>query len=266
MGGRLRPAGVLAVWLIRSQWSAQAFDWGFAARAVGRHRYGTYCGRALGWAVFLRPLKPRPFMRNLVLATVTGFTAITLAGRAGDFVLPYLRCGGRLSLAVFDLPMAARLVGFTPTRVEASGVPVGPVGPKLAWVLTFGAKIVGASCLAVVAVLFSLRHFTEPVKRRLLAGAALPGTWFGGWSTRSDGALVLMLVYSLLEWVPIAARYWSLAQAFFGVVSITFVDSLILMVFLIITFVATVPVGFGLALQEGLGGQGLRQIGREAAG
>ena len=34
----------------------------------------------------------------------------------------------------------------------------------------------------------------------------------------------------------------------------------------IITFVAIMPVGFGLALQEGLGWQSLRQIGREAAG
>jgi len=332
-------AGVLAVWLIRAQWSAQAFDWGFAARAVARLRwpwllvsllpiYGTYFARALRWAVFLRPLKPRASLRNLTVATVIGFTAITVFGRAGDFVRPYLiavkekvPAASQVAIwlleRIFDLLMASLLLGFALTRVESSGV---PVGPKLAWVLTFGGKIVGASCLAVVAVLFSLRHFAEPVKRRLLAAARfLPGKWFGRVektvtslvkgveSTRSDGALVLMLAYSLLEWALIAACYWCLAQAFSGVISLTFVDCTILMGFVsfggvvqipgvgggtqvvailvltelfgirlelatsfavllwIITFVAIMPVGLGLALQEGLGWRGLRQIGREAA-
>ena len=40
--------------------------------------FGTYYGRALRWAVFLRPLKARPSIRNLLVATVIGFTAITL--------------------------------------------------------------------------------------------------------------------------------------------------------------------------------------------
>jgi len=187
--------------------------------------------------------------------------------------------------------------------------------------VTFGGKIVGASCLVVLAVLFSLRHFAQPVRRRLFAAAGfLPGKWFrriektlaalveGVESTRSDGALLLTLAYSVLEWVLIAGCYWGLAQPFSGVINITLVDLLILMAFVsfegvvqipgvgsgtevvavlvltelfgvrlelgtsfaallcIIIFIVIVPVGFELALREGLGGQGLRQIGREAAG
>jgi hypothetical protein len=256
-------------------------------------------------------------MRNPTVATVMGFTAITVFGRAGDFVRPYLRCGGHVSLAVFDRP-AASLLGFALTRAAASGV---SVGRKLAWMVTFGGKIVGASCLVVLAVLFSLRHFAQPVRRRLFAAAGfLPGKWFrriektlaalveGVESTRSDGALLLTLAYSVLEWVLIAGCYWGLAQPFSGVINITLVDLLILMAFVsfegvvqipgvgsgtevvavlvltelfgvrlelgtsfaallcIIIFIVIVPVGFELALREGLGGQGLRQIGREAAG
>jgi hypothetical protein len=172
----------------------------------------------------------------------------------------------------------------------------------------------------VFAVLLSLRHFAEPVRRRLVAAAGwLPERWVsrvvklinalvkGVESIRSDGALLLIFLYSVLEWLLIAACYWCLAQAFVGIINITIVDVLILMGFIsfggvvqipgvgggtqvvailvltelygirvelatsfalllwILTFVAIVPVGLGLALKEGLDWRSLRQIGREAA-
>ena len=332
-------AGVLAAWFILSQLSARSFDWALAATAVTRLRwpwlllalipiFGTYYGRALRWAVFLKPQKAHPSMRNLLISTIIGFTAITLFGRAGDFVRPYLiavkekvpvtsQIASWLLERIFDLLMASLLLGFALTRVEASGV---HVGPKLAWVLQFGGKIVGTSCVAVFAVLLSLRHFAEPVRRRLVAAAGwLPERWVsrvvklinafvkGVESIRSDGALLLIFLYSVLEWLLIAACYWCLAQAFVGIINITIVDVLILMGFIsfggvvqipgvgggtqvvailvltelygirvelatsfalllwILTFVAIVPVGLGLALKEGLDWRSLRQIGREAA-
>jgi uncharacterized protein (TIRG00374 family) len=332
-------AGVLAAWFILSQLSARSFDWALAATAVTRLRwpwlllalvpiFGTYYGRALRWEVFLKPQKAHPSMRNLLISTIIGFTAITLFGRAGDFVRPYLiavkekvpvtsQIASWLLERIFDLLMASLLLGFALTRVEASGV---HVGPKLAWVLQFGGKIVGTSCVAVFAVLLSLRHFAEPVRRRLVAAAGwLPERWVsrvvklinalvkGVESIRSDGALLLIFLYSVLEWLLIAACYWCLAQAFVGIINITIVDVLILMGFIsfggvvqipgvgggtqvvailvltelygirvelatsfalllwILTFVAIVPVGLGLALKEGLDWRSLRQIGREAA-
>jgi uncharacterized membrane protein YbhN (UPF0104 family) len=167
--------------------------------------------------------------------------------------------------------------------------------------------------------LFSLRHFTEPVRRGLVAATHwLPERWAakaektvnalvkGVESIRSDGALFLIFLYSVLEWVLIGACYWCLAQAYVGVINLTVVDVLILMAFIsfggvvqipgvgggtqvvailvltelygtrlelatsfalllwILTFVAIVPVGFGLALKEGLNWHSLRRIGSEA--
>jgi uncharacterized membrane protein YbhN (UPF0104 family) len=172
----------------------------------------------------------------------------------------------------------------------------------------------------VLVVLLSLRHFAEPARRRLIAAFHfLPEARFqrverfltalvqGVESTRSDGALLLIFVYSVLEWVLIAACYWCVVQAFAGIINLTFVDILILMGFVsfggvvqipgigggtqvaaalvltelfgtrlelatsfavflwMITFVAVVPAGLGLALKEGLDWHSLRQLGREAA-
>jgi uncharacterized membrane protein YbhN (UPF0104 family) len=172
----------------------------------------------------------------------------------------------------------------------------------------------------VLVALVSLRHFAEPVRRRLVTAARwLPERWSaraeklvnalvkGVESIRSDGALLLIFLYSVLEWVLIGACYWCLAQAYVGIINITVVDVLIMMGFIsfggvvqipgvgggtqvvavlvltelygiraelatgfalllwILTFVAIVPVGLGLALKEGLDWHNLRQIGREAA-
>lgn len=325
-------------WVIYSQWPKQGFDWNLAAATVLRLRwqwlllslvpiYATYWGRALRWAVFLKPLKPRPSMGKLLTATIIGFTAITLFGRAGDFVRPYLiaikeqvpvtsQLAAWLLERVFDLLMASLLLGFALSRVHEAGL---HVGPKFAWVLTFGGRIVWISCILVLVVLLSLRHFAEPVRKRLLAAFHfLPEARFahverllkalvrGVASTRSDAALLLILFYSVLEWILIAACYWCVVQAFVGVIDLTFVDILILMGFVsfggviqipgigggtqvaaalvltelfgirlelatsfavfiwIITFVAVVPAGLGLALKEGLDWHSLRQLGQEA--
>ena len=50
----------------------------------------SYVGRALRWEAMLRPLRPRVSLWNLCSATVIGFTAIVLLGRAGELVRPYL--------------------------------------------------------------------------------------------------------------------------------------------------------------------------------
>ena len=335
--------GVLSVgfaaWFFHSRLSTVAFDWGMAAAAVTRLRwqwlilalfpvFGTYYGRALRWEVFLKPQKAHPAMRNLLVATIIGFTAITLFGRAGDFVRPYLiavkekvpvtsQIASWFLERVFDLLMASLLLGFALTRVKTSGL---HVGAQLAWVLAFGGKIVAGSCAAVLIGLLALRKFAEPVRVRLVAAAGrLPARWAGRVeklvnalvkgieSVRSDGALLLILVYSIVEWFLIAACYWCLAQAYVGVINITIVDVLILMGFIsfggvvqipgvgggtqvvavlvltelygtrlelassfalllwILTFVAIVPVGLGLALSEGLNWQSLRQLGSDGA-
>jgi uncharacterized protein (TIRG00374 family) len=207
-------------------------------------------------------MKERPSIRNLLSATVIGFAAITLFGRPGEFVRPYLiavkervpvasQLAAWLLERIFDLLMALVVFGFALARVEASDV---HVGQRLAWVLAAGGRLVGLASVAVLVVLLSLRHFAEPARRRLIAALRfLPETQFskmerlitafvrGVESTRSDGALMLIFAYSVVEWALIAACYWCLAQSFAGVVSLTFVDVLIFMGFVSFGAVVQIP-------------------------
>jgi glycosyltransferase 2 family protein len=259
--------------IIYSQWPKQGFDWRLAVASLTRLRwqwllaslvpiYATYWGRALRWAVFLKPIKPRPSTAKLLSATIIGFTAITLFGRAGDFVRPYLiavkeqvpvssQLAAWLLERVFDLLMASLLLGFALSRVHGEGL---QVGPKFTWVLAFGGRIVWICCTLVFVVLLSLRHLAEPARRRLIAAFHfLPEARFqkverlltalvqGVESTRSDAALMLIFLYSVLEWILIAACYWCVVQAFTGIINFTFVDVLILMGFVSFGGVVQIP-------------------------
>lgn len=261
------------VWFLHVQLAARGFDWSLAAASFVRLRWGwlalslvpiagTYVIRALRWAVFLKPLKPSPSLLGLLSATVIGFTAITLFGRAGDFVRPYLisvkekvpvtsQLAAWVLERIFDLLMASLLLAFALARVQSWGA---ELGPKLAWVLAFGGRFVGFSCLAVLLLLVSMRHFAEPVRRRLVAAIRfLPEPQFlkierlitafvqGVESTRSDGALLLVLAYSVLEWALIAACYWCLARSFAGSVDLAFVNILILMGFVSFGGIVQIP-------------------------
>lgn len=265
------------VWFAWSQMASRHFDWGLAWSSVKHLHWGwlaislipiagTYYGRALRWAVFLRPLKKRPSLGNLFKATVIGFAAITVFGRPGEFVRPYLiAVKERVSIPsqmaawvlerMFDLLMALMCFAFALTRVSGAGL---QSGSKLAWVLAAGGRIVGVASLAVLVLIFSMRHFAEPVRKRLLSFLRfLPERQFlkieklitafvqGVESTRSDGALALVLVYSVLEWILIALCYWCLAQSFLGILNFTFVDTVVFLGF----------VSFGAAVQiPGVGG------------
>lgn len=266
-------AAAAVVWFLHAQLAERGFDWNLAAGSFVNLRWswlalslvpiaGTYVVRALRWAVFLKPLKARPSLRNLLSATVIGFTAITMFGRAGDFVRPYLisvkeevsftsQLASWVLERIFDLLMASLLLAFGLVQVQSWGV---QLGPTLAWVLTFGGRFVGISCLAVLVLLVSMRHLAEPVRRRLVAAVRfLPEARFrkierlltafvqGVESTRSDGALMLVLAYSVMEWALIAACYWCLARAFAGNVDLTFVNVLILMGFVAFGGIVQVP-------------------------
>jgi uncharacterized protein (TIRG00374 family) len=268
------------VWFLHAQLAARGFDWHLAAAGFVRLRWqwlalsllpigSTYVVRALRWSIFLKPLKAKPSLRNLLSATAIGFTAITLFGRPGEFVRPYLialkeRVPATSQFAawvlerIFDLLMALLLFAFALSRVQASGI---QAGPKLTWLLAFGGTIVGIACVAITAILLSFRHFAEPGRRRLVAALRfLPEARFlrierlitafvqGVESTRSDGALLAVLLYSLLEWVLIAACYWCLAQAFAGLIDLNLVDVLIFMGFVSFGAVIQIP-GIGGGIQ-----------------
>jgi len=229
--------------------------------------YSTYWGRALRWAVFLKPLKPKPSLRNLISATVVGFTAITLLGRPGEFVRPYLIAtkeqvpvASQLAAWVLerlaDLLMVLLLFGFALARVGSSGV---SVGPRMALVLRLGGRAAAIAAVAMVVVLVLFRHFSEPARRILMRtlqvlpdafqarADKLVATFLQGIeSVRSDGALFLILLYSVLEWALIVASYGCLAASFPGL-NFTIVDLLVLMGFVSLGASVQIPgVGGGV--------------------
>jgi uncharacterized membrane protein YbhN (UPF0104 family) len=140
-------------------------------------------------------------------------------------------------------------------RITSTGV---HVGPRLAWVLAAGGRFVAASCLGLLVLLFAMRHFAEPVRRYLThairfwperhfarAEKLLAGLVQGVESTRSDGALLAIFLYSVLEWMLIAASYWCLTRSFEAVLHFSVVDVIIFVGF----------VSFGAAVQiPGVGG------------
>jgi hypothetical protein len=271
---------VAAFWFGFAQLKQRGFDWNLARQSLAGLQwrwlvvslapiFGTYYGRALRWAVFLRPVKPHPSISNILVATVIGFTAIALFGRPGEFVRPYLiarkenvpvpsQLAAWVIERIFDLLMALVVFGFALSRVHASGM---QVGEKLAWVLTLGGRIVAGSCVGLLALLLSLRHFAEPARcwllrtlqilpeKRYQQASRLIGAFVQGVeSTRSDGALLLVFLYSVMEWILIAACYWCLAKAFRGTISLSVVDVLIYMGF--VTFGAAVQIpGIGGGVQ-----------------
>ncbi|HJT87125.1 MAG TPA: lysylphosphatidylglycerol synthase transmembrane domain-containing protein [Bryobacteraceae bacterium] len=275
IAGIVLVTGAVAWWIYHEVVS-QNFDWGVLTASIASLRwswvllsliplYGTYYGRALRWAVFLKPLKPEPVMWNLVSATVIGFTAITLFGRPGEFIRPYLiavkerlpvtsQLAAWLLERLFDLLMALLLFGFALAQADASRL---PVGSKLTFVLAVGGKVVGFTSVVLLILLISFRHFAEPARRRITdALRFLPEPKFvrfervltafvqGIESTRSDTALLLLFLYSVLEWLLIAASFWCVAEAFSGI-PLTVVD-----IFILIGFVS-----FGAVFQvPGIGG------------
>jgi uncharacterized protein (TIRG00374 family) len=270
-------AVAVVLWFLYHELSARGFDWRLAAHGFAGVRwiwvlvallplFATYLVRAVRWAIFLKPVKARPSLLNLLSATVIGFAAITLFGRPGEFVRPYLiarkegvpatsQFAAWVLERIFDLLMALLVFAFALTRVQATGA---LVGSRFVWVLGVGGRIVGLAALAVLALLLSFRHLAEPLRRRIVAFFShLPESRFlriekwltafvqGVESTRSDAALLAVFFYSVVEWVLIAACYWSLAQAYAGLFPMDLEDVLIFMGF----------VSFGSAVQiPGIGG------------
>jgi glycosyltransferase 2 family protein len=52
--------------------------------------YVGYLMRALRWKIFLKPVRPKTGVTELVSPTLVGFTGLALLGRAGEFIRPYL--------------------------------------------------------------------------------------------------------------------------------------------------------------------------------
>jgi uncharacterized protein (TIRG00374 family) len=89
----------ILVYLQYRHW--QSFDWGTFWSQIHRIRkihvlhaiawvYTAYVLRALRWKIFLKPVRPKVKVIQLVAPMMIGFTGLALLGRAGEFIRPYL--------------------------------------------------------------------------------------------------------------------------------------------------------------------------------
>jgi uncharacterized protein (TIRG00374 family) len=113
---------VLAVLLYLQYRHWQSFDWGTFWAQTHRIKklhvlhgialiYIGYVLRALRWKIFLKPVRPKVKMMDLVSPTLIGFTGLALLGRAGEFIRPYLIARRT------DLPFSSQLAAWAVERI-----------------------------------------------------------------------------------------------------------------------------------------------------
>ena len=195
----------------------------------------TYWGRALRWEVMLRPLGSTRPVLNLTYDTAIGFTAVVLLGRAGEVVRPYLiaiNAGVSFSSQVaawmleriLDLLAVLLLFGLALAWIPSRGL---ALGPALRWALGAGGYVVAGIGVACLLLLVLFRNFSESSQARLLnATTFLPENYYkrverllkafsqGMECTRDPRSLVLLLLYTVLEWTLIIAAYYALFRSF----------------------------------------------------
>jgi glycosyltransferase 2 family protein len=92
---------ILAVLVYLQYRHWRTFDWGTFWSQTHRIKkwhvlhgiawiYVGYFMRAIRWKIFLKPVRPKTKVSELVSPTLIGFTGLALLGRAGEFIRPYL--------------------------------------------------------------------------------------------------------------------------------------------------------------------------------
>lgn len=110
----------ILVYLQYRHW--RTFDWGTFWSQTHRIKkihvlhgilliYLGYVLRAIRWKIFLRPVRPKTSVAELVSPTLVGFTGIALLGRAGEFIRPYLIARRT------DLPFSSQLAVWAVERI-----------------------------------------------------------------------------------------------------------------------------------------------------
>ena len=266
-----------AVWRIRDSgfsWvdfaaSFSQVDWSWLSLSFSLI-LATYVGRALRWEVMLRPLKKDASLWRIFTATAIGFTAVVLFGRAGEPVRPYLiakqegvsfssQIAAWIVERILDLLMVLLIFGVALTQISHSAIEPGPRTRVALQAGGYTAGIIGAVCLAL---LIGLRQFKADVHHQVLGALSfLPGRIVskirtvlvsfeqGMQSTRSGWFTLLLVVYTVIEWLTIAAGYYCFFKAFPATAMLTVTDVVILLGFVAFGSVLQIPgVGGGMQI------------------
>ena len=199
--------------------------------------YGCYALRSLRWQVFQRNLGRAEFW-EIFLATLAGFSAVFLLGRAGEPIRPLLlaKRANHPVADIFGIWVLERLFDVASMAVIAAIALIVFKGSdhqgEAAQMVAKAARTAGA-VLAVgvggaIAVLIYLRvHGTALLQARLEGWRTATG-WrasvakivlgfiTGIQTVRSAGDLLLSLFYSALHWFLALVVYYCVAQSFGG--------------------------------------------------
>jgi uncharacterized protein (TIRG00374 family) len=271
----------LAAWGLREHWLHPQFRWNaFAESFVDLQWHwivaalilalATYYGRALRWAVMLKPLRPKPDTWGIFKATAIGFTAVVLLGRPGEFVRPYLislkeRVPFSSQLAawflerILDLLAILLVFGFAVSRIRSSRA---SLGPTFRWVLETGGYTVAILGVICLVLLVMMGRFSALMRRRLVdALRILPErhharlertiTAFmdGTASTKTHGSALKLSLYTAVEWMLIVLCFACLFKAYDETAALTLHDVVIFMGFVAFGSVLQIPgVGGGVQI------------------
>jgi len=269
------PLGLLLVYSIRRNPQWQDFRWstfwdGFLAvdktwvLAGVLAVYATYLVRALRWKALMKQLKAAPSLWNLFSATVIGFAAIGVLGRAGEMVRPYLVArkealplSGQLAVWLvercFDVLTLLVTAALALGRFDAAGL---RNSPALADALHTSGRLIAFATLALVILMIALRNFAEPIVNRI--ASRLPRRLSGlehhlrAFEEGTRGlhnlrALTVCILYSAAEWILIALCYAAVFNSFSGGLRLTPSQTLIFMGCVMAGSVVNIPgVGGGI--------------------
>jgi uncharacterized protein (TIRG00374 family) len=110
----------ILVYLQYRHW--QTFDWGTFWAQTHRIKkfhvlhaialiYIGYFLRAVRWKIFLKPVRPKATIMDMLSPTLIGFAGLALLGRAGEFIRPYLIARRT------NLPFSSQLAAWAVERI-----------------------------------------------------------------------------------------------------------------------------------------------------
>ncbi len=222
----------------------------------------TYVGRALRWQVLMRPVCPHPNLRRILVATVIGFAAIVLFGRAGEVVRPYLianrekvsfssQLAAWLLERIYDLLVVLLISGYALTQLQGAAA---SFSPGLQWVLRMGGYIIAGICAGCLIVLLAARQFSGAMQERFLSSLTfLPKRHFnkiqelvrafaaGMESTKSHNFVMLLVLYTALEWIMIAGSQVCMFKAASATSHLGWTDSLTFVGFVAFGSIVQIP-------------------------
>jgi uncharacterized protein (TIRG00374 family) len=228
-----------------------------------------YVGRVLRWRVMIRPLTAEPGFWRILVATVIGFTAVVLFGRAGELVRPYLiavkervsfpsQIATWLLERIYDLLAVLVVFGFALSQLKADEV---QLGPALETTIRTGGYVVGALASVSIILLYLLGSHPDRTKARLQdALTVLPDrarerafrlldAFMGGTeSTRSRRFVLQLLGYTAFEWLVVVGANYCVFRAFPLTAAFGVIENLIFVGFVSFGSIVQIP-GIGGGMQ-----------------